>query len=122
MSHYQSVLNLKNEEIGIRIFALLMDTERVRPKLTQCKDLSEVNRDLTPDKIGFLRFVNRIMRLKDPASAITLSFRFLDFDNSGALGSIDILNLQKCFDPEKLDEVQKLFYEERIKRDLRRQM
>ena len=68
-----------------------------------------MNRDLKDDKIGLLRFMNRLIQLQDPVLAVAFSFRFLDFDNSGALGSIDILNLQRCFDQEKLDEVYRLF-------------
>ena len=74
---------------------------------------------LRDDQIGILAFLNRIIQLKDANFATSLSFRFLDFDDSGALGSIDILALAGSFNEAKMEEVKRLFLEEKIKRDLK---
>lgn len=134
MANYQSVFgNQINEEVAIRIFNILTDKRTIKQIMTYgktplstCRDPDEMNRDwrktelkaLYNDQIGILAFFNRIIQIRDPCLSNVISFRFLDFDDSGALGSIDILNLSESFEHEEMENVQKLFLEERVKRTL----
>ena len=50
--------------------------------------------------------------------ATKLAFRFLDYDNSGTIGSVDILNLKESFDEDELERIHKLFMDSHVKDQL----
>lgn len=65
--------------------------------------------------------MNKIVQLCDPKlndCAMKLGFRFLDYDNSGTIGSVDILNLKESFEEEELERIYKLFYDAHVKDQL----
>ena len=39
-----------------------------------------------------------------------LAFRFMDYDDNGNIGSVDILNLKRSLDRETLEELTAVFY------------
>ena len=39
-----------------------------------------------------------------------LAFNFLDYDNNGNIGSVDILNLKRSLKEEELEAVERVFY------------
>lgn len=51
-----------------------------------------------------------------------LAFRFLDYDDNGSIGSVDILNLRKTFNTEMVDKIVVLFEKEQIKKTLARRI
>lgn len=38
-----------------------------------------------------------------------MAFHFLDYDDNGSIGSVDILNLRKSFDQSHVDMIQVIF-------------
>ena len=47
-----------------------------------------------------------------------LAFNFLDYDNNGNIGSVDILNLKNSLNPETLETIQRVFYTISVRKDL----
>jgi hypothetical protein len=39
-----------------------------------------------------------------------LAFRFMDFDDNGNIGSVDILNLKRSLNMDRLEELTAVFY------------
>ena len=101
---------------------MLVDTQvKSRHMKTLCSDAVEVNSGHRHDQIGLLRFMNKVVQMVDPKQnncASKLAFRFLDYDNSGTIGSVDILNLKESFEEEELERIYKLFYDAHVKEEL----
>lgn len=53
-------------------------------------------------QIKILQFYKTVQQICDENNKnnnfIKLAFRFFDYDNNGFIGSVDIINLRKCFD------------------------
>lgn len=91
--YFHSVFDVENEELAVRFYRVLQQP----PELPKATD------------VDFIRFLHVAKGLTDTqgkmSPAVKLSFKFLDYDNSGSIGSVDIMNLKTSFTEEQMDIV-----------------
>ena len=73
-----------------------------------CHNVSWKLFSLTP----FSNFSFFIQNLKETSEFMRLAFNFLDYDDDGSIGSVDILNLRKSFNIKEVEEINVLFNKE----------
>jgi len=91
---FSDVFGIDNEEIAIR-FSILFIQPLSLPK---------------EYKIDILRYffvVKSICEERDKTGSnyLKLAFRFLDYDDNGNIGSVDILNLKKSLHVDQMDKI-----------------
>ena len=94
VKNFERVFGHDNEEVAIRFNELFVEPEGL-PKMYNV------------DIFRFYHVMSTIFAQregdKSDITFIRIAFRFLDYDNNGSIGSVDILNLKKSFDQKEID-------------------
>ena len=133
---FKEVFDIDCEEVALRFFRLFtMSDKEVIFKTTDHVPHSEDAIKFQKNepfgnktyRIDILRFFEVITNLLDTSESERrmhhrLIFLFYDYDNTGSIGSVDIINLEKHFSYEYIEKVVKTFTFARIQRDIKRHL
>mmetsp|Transcript_4613 Transcript_4613/g.7021 ORF Transcript_4613/g.7021 Transcript_4613/m.7021 type:complete len:184 (+) Transcript_4613:971-1522(+) len=108
---FRSVFGISNEEMAVRFSVLF-----IQPL--------GLHKEYKTDLLRFLFVVQNLCekRERNGSNYLELGFRFLDYDNNGNIGSVDILNLKKSIHVDKMEKIQNTFYMVAVRKQLHRNM
>ena len=98
------MFGVNNDELALRFGMLFVEPPGL-PKL---------------NKIDIIRFYEVVNCIRDTGGKNTeylkLAFRFMDYDNDGAIGSVDILKLRDSIAGDETEKIAQTFHEMRTRR------
>lgn len=94
---FQATFGIDCEEVAIRFYRLFL----IPPSQTADKQKMK--------RVDLLQFFETVLKLTDRSnygeSLIQKAFKFYDYDEDGAIGSVDIVNLLRHLDQKKMEKV-----------------
>lgn len=103
--NFHNVFDEDNEEIAIRFYNVLLMVKNEKPVKFEDKVLEKKKGEI--DVVQYFRTIKKLCHnnIKETTEYMKLAFRFLDYDDDGNIGSVDILNLRKSLNHELVERI-----------------